>query len=284
MFISSVRWRAASVFITAGAVAAALLALPVPAGASTGTTEISPEQAGYTATGAQFQNIDARVFLRQPAQYAGEVGRYGQSVQLWSSGYVVVAGVSASTSGSAYTPYAEVFDPSGHELLASDPGAKWCDDHTFGCISKIGTFSADEGVFIDVYYDATRGFVHFEVADLYDELYMQASYKVGMGVSFTQARVGTEFGGSPWDGSYPYTPPAQRVKVASYTRVYLTSYSGHTATLWSWWVHHKLLANTGQQSGSDWVAIPDDLTDGGASFRTWFVPQSGQSPSQPTTP
>jgi len=53
---------------------------------------------------------------------------------------------------------------------------------------------------------------------------------------------------------------------------------------WSWWVHHKLLANTGQQSGSDWVAIPDDLTDGGASFRTWFVPQSGQSPKQPTVP
>ena len=47
---------------------------------------------------------------------------------------------------------------------------------------------------------------------------------------------------------------------------------------------HKLLANTGQQSGSDWVAIPDDLTDGGASFRTWFVPQSGQSPNQPTAP
>jgi hypothetical protein len=23
-----------------------------------------------------------------------------------------------------------------------------------------------------------------------------------------------------------------------------------------WWVHHKLLANTEQQSGSDWVAIP----------------------------
>jgi hypothetical protein len=64
----------------------------------------------------------------------------------------------------------------------------------------------------------------------------------------------------------------------------LTTYSGHTSTLWSWWVHHQMLANTGQQSGSDWVAIPDDLTDGGASFRTWFVPQSGQSPSQPTTP
>src|SRR5690349_8328669 len=71
MSISSMRWRAASVFITAGGVAAAVLALAVPAGASTGTTEISREQAGYTATGARFQNIDARVFLRQPAQHLG---------------------------------------------------------------------------------------------------------------------------------------------------------------------------------------------------------------------
>ena len=96
MSISSMRWRAASVFITAGAAAAAVLALAVPAGASTGTTEISPEQAGYTATGAQFQNINAPVFLRQHAQYAGEVATLGHSVQLWSSGLVVTVGVSAS--------------------------------------------------------------------------------------------------------------------------------------------------------------------------------------------
>ena len=56
----------------------------------------------------------------------------------------------------------------------------------------------------------------------------------------------------------------------------LTSYSGHTASLSSWWVHHKLLANTGQQSGSDWVAVPADLSNGGASFQTFFLPQSAQ--------
>jgi hypothetical protein len=66
--------------------------------------------------------------------------------------------------------------------------------------------------------------------------------------------------------------------------VALTSYSGHTATLWSWWVHHHLLANTGQQSGHDWVAVPTDLTSGGASFQTWFVPQSAQGRAQPVLP
>ena len=94
--------------------------------------------------------------------------------------------------------------------------------------------------------------------------------------SFTQARGGTDFGSSPWDGSYSYTPPAAYVKIAAYTNVSLTSYSGHTATLWSWWVHHQLLANTEQQSGSDWVAVPAGLSSGGASFQTFLLPQSAQ--------
>lgn len=101
------------------------------------------------------------------------------------------------------------------------------------------------------------------------------------GQSFTEARVGTEFGGSPWDGSYSYTPPARPAKAAVFSNVSLATYSQHVSTLQSWWTHHKLLADTGQQSGSDRVAIPTDLTSGGANFQTWFVPQSGQGPAQP---
>jgi hypothetical protein len=281
MSIGNMRWRAASALIAAGAAAAAVLGLAVPAGASTGTAQISPEQAGYAATGAQFKNVHTRVFLRQPGQYASEVGQYSHSVQLWSSGLVATLGLRASTSGSGYTPYAEVFDRSGHQLLASDPNAQWCDEHTFGCITTIGTFGSDEYVDMSISYDPARGFVHFDAYDEYDELYLKAYYQVGTGVSFTQARVGTEFGGSPWDGSYPYTPPAQYTKIAAYGNVGLITYSGHTSTLWSWWTHHKLLANTGQQSGADWVAVPTDLTSGGASFQTWFVPQSAQGRAQP---
>jgi hypothetical protein len=281
MSIGNMHRRVASALITAGAAAAAALALAVPAGASTGTAQISPEQAGYTATGGQFKNVHTRIFLRQPGQYAGEVGQYSHSVQLWSSGLVATLGLRASTSGSRYTPYAEVFDRSGHQLLASDPNAQWCDEHTFGCITTIGTFGPDEYLDMSISYDPARGFVHFGASDENDELYLTADYQVGTGVSFTQARVGTEFGGSPWDGSYSHTPPAQYTKIAAYTNVGLITYSGHTSTLWSWWTHHKLLANTGQQSGADWVAIPADLASGGASFQTWFVPQSAQGRAQP---
>ena len=65
--------------------------------------------------------------------------------------------------------------------------------------------------------------------------------------------------------------------LAAYTGVSLTSYSGHKADLTSWWVCHKLLA---QPSSRGLVAIPHGLTGGGASFQTWFVPQSGQSPTR----
>jgi hypothetical protein len=40
----------------------------------------------------------------------------------------------------------------------------------------------------------------------------------------------------------------------------------------------------GQQSGSDWIAVPADLSNGGASFQTWFVSQSAQGPAQPVLP
>ena len=42
-----------------------------------------------------------------------------------------------------------------------------------------------------------------------------------------------------------------------------------------------LLANTGQQSGSDRVAVPASLSAFGSSFSTYLVPQSGQGPDQP---
>ncbi len=279
MSISSLRWRAT---LALGAAAAAVLALAVPAGASTGTPAVSPEQAGYTATGAQFRHVSASVYLRNPAQYAGEVASFGHSVQLWASGLVVTIGLTASTSGSAYTPYATVYDRGTHQVIASNPNAQYCEPSGDCFYDRPFTFPSGSRLTLTINYLPEAGEVAmFESSDHgYD---FTSSYAL-TAQSFTQARVGTDFGSSPWDASYPHTPPASSVKVAAYNNVTLTSYNGHTATLWSWWVHHKLLANTGQQSGSDWVAVPAGLFNGGASFQTWFVPKSAQSSSQPAAP
>jgi len=93
--------------------------------------------------------------------------------------------------------------------------------------------------------------------------------------SFTKARIGTNFGTSPWDTAYTYAPPAKPVKSAVYTGIRLTSYSGHKDDLSSWWMHHKLLA----LADRNLVAFPDNLAGGGASFHTWFAPKSAQSSS-----
>lgn len=276
MSISSLRWRVSSALITAPVAAAAMLAPVVPAWASTGPREISPEQAGYTATGARFTHINATIYLRQPAQYASEVGQYSHSVQLWSSGLVVILGVTASTSGSRYVPYTRIFDRSSHQLIASNPGAQWCGPQGIKCTSTIGSYPAGHTVELSLTYDPEFGTLYIVTSDLIPPggKHFSVVY-TATGQSFTQARVGTEFGPDPWTPPSSYTPPAEATKIAVYSDVLLST-ARHSGTLWSTWVHHKLLANTEQQSGHDWVAIPHDLTNGGANFQTWFVPQSGQ--------
>lgn len=265
MSISSWRWR---LTLTLSAAAAAVVALAAPAGAVTGPRWTSPEMAGYVATSAQFKSINAIVYMRNPARYHGIVARFGHSIQLWSAGRVATVGLRASTSGDTYTPYAAIYDRTTHRVIASNPNHTGGGPWHFGVAMQLG-----------IWYRPATGQLEMGVADVtgFSGFSFTSSYPVGS-QSFTQARVGTEFGSSPWDTSYPYTPPATPVKAARYSAVSLVTYNGHTSTLWSWWVHHKLLA---EQSSSNWVAIPHNLYLDGLSFHTWFVPKSAQSSTQP---
>jgi hypothetical protein len=262
--------------------AAVVLAGPGVAGASTGPAEISPEQAGYTATGAQFDFVDALVYLRKPGQYGSEVASLADSVQLWSAGLVVTFGVRASTSGSGYTQYATIYDRGTHTVIASNPNAEFCDDNEDVCDLPAQPFDAGTQLDLSISYSPADG--NLEMTEVFSGGFSFVSSYTVTGQSFTQARIGTEFGTSPWDGSYSHTPPAKPVKLAAFSNAQLITYSGHSSSLWSWWVHHPLLANTGQQSGSDWVAAPTSLSTFGSSFSTYLVPQSGQSRSQPALP
>src|SRR5205814_509767 len=131
--------------------------LAAPAGAVTGRTEISPEQAGYTATGAQFKYVNATVYLRQPGQYSSEVAGFGHSVQLWSSGLVVTLGVTASTSGSGYTQYATIYDRSTHTVIASNPNAEFCDSNENDCNLPPRPFDAGIQLGLNISYSPADG-------------------------------------------------------------------------------------------------------------------------------
>ena len=268
--------------VMSAAIAVVVLAGSGVAGASTGPAEISPEQAGYTATGAQFKYIDGLVYLRKPGQYASEVASFGDSVQLWSADLVVTLGVTASTSGSGYTQYATIYDRSTHTVIAANPNAEFCDDNEDVCDLPPTPFDAGTQLGLSIDYSPADG--SLQMIEVFSGGFSFVSSYTVTGQSFTQARIGTQFGNSPWDGSYSHKPPANQVKVATYSNVQLITYSGHPSSLWSWWVHHPLLANTGQQSGSDWVAVPTSLSSFGSNFSTYLVPQSGQGPNQPVLP
>lgn len=269
MSISNLRWRVA---LALGAAAAAVTALAAPAGAVTGTTQTSAEQAGFTATGAQFKTVTTLIHLRDPREYAGIVARYGHSIQLWSANRVVTLNFTASTSGERYTPSATIYNRGTRQVIAFNPNAKhqhYRDETWYPGVG--GPYPWGDEISLTISYSPATGHLNMQAdEETYYDWTIVWSYELP-GQSFTTVRIGTNFGRSPWDASYSYTPPARSAAVARYQDVKLTSYSGHTATLTSWWVNHKLIA---KPSGRAQVAAPRNLYDSGATFRTFFTPKS----------
>jgi hypothetical protein len=265
---------------------AASLTMAGMASASIGTPRISPEESGYSATGARFKDVSASVYLRNPEQYASLVGGYAHSVQLWSSDLVIVLGVSGSTAIGAtagFSPAVRVYDRGSHALLASSANgtipAQWRPAASSSGPWAGQTFPIRMTVTERIRYDPASGDASFTATDAVGDRFT-ATYRAGEGQSFNQARIGTEFGTDPW--TVPaFTPPSDWTKIAIYNDARLVSYGGHAATLESWWVSHALEANTGAQSDTgDWVAIPSDLLNEGATFATAFVPGFAQRPMQ----
>ena len=254
----------------AGAAALAVTGLVGTASAATGRTVPTVEQAGYAATGAQFSSAQTSVYLRNPAQYASEIGGYGLSVQLWSTNLLVVLGVSDSTSSSPFSPAVAVFDPVTRALICSTAaaGAQQCPgtpvDWTNGSVS----YPTGHTVTLRAAYNKSLGTVHVVVRDVTAGTSSGFTYDASTGVSFNQARVGAEFGATPWSPP-TFNPPSAAVKLAAFTGSSLTTYSGHTATLVSWWTTSQVQM-TGL--GSVVLAAPSRLNSTGADFSVYLEP------------
>jgi len=278
MFTNILRRRGPAV-LAAGAAAAAVLARAVPAGGSTGARQTSPEQAGYTANHAQFKEIDGNIYLRDPRPYAGMVARYGHNIQLWSADRVVSLNLHRQHLRRVLHSLGHHLQRTTHQVIASDPNAEHRGYRVEEWSPGVGgTWHWDNPNYwtsLSISYSPATGHLKMTVEpgpDLQGEI--RWSYNLPR-QSFTKARIGTNFGTSPWDTAYTYAPPAKPVKSAVYTGIRLTSYSGHKDDLSSWWMHHKLLA----LADRNLVAFPDNLAGGGASFHTWFAPKSAQSSS-----
>ena len=92
-------------------------------------------------------------------------------------------------------------------------------------------------------------------------------YHVGTGVSFSQARVTADFGNTPFDSAGYTAAPSAAKPYLTWSRVGLTSYSGHRAGLVSWWTRSHL--DLVDAAGG---AVAGSLFNGGTAFRTVLTP------------
>lgn len=227
----------------------------------------TPEQAGYQLTGAQFAGIHGTVYLRNATQYAASVGGLGQSVQLWGGGKVYVLGLSNSTTSGPYSPAVAVFDATTHALICATANST-CPDVPASWLSGAANVPTGHTARLSAYYDHADGTIKFTVADVTAGTAHSFVYDAGLAISFTQARIGTEFGSDPWTAP-TFHAPATQEKTAAFTSAGIVNYKGRSYPLTGYWTT-AALSMTGAGSVTEADAGP--LSAGGAAFSTFLEP------------
>lgn len=267
------------------ALAAAGMAVVAAAGtatAGTGPVFHSPEQAGYAATGARFKVAEVRVKLPYASHFARELGRVGVSVQLWSAATVLDLRVSACTDASCHpggTPATRRYSVA-LRVFSRSTGALICTTRNSTCPSVPASwnnarFAPGRTVDVSLFYDHTNGFTDASVgipatntgADY-------ANYNPGAGINFRQARIGVEFGASPWS-KIPFRHPASETLLASFwvpsrpAEAELAPYRGNGGCFDSWWTSHRV---TMTAAGTSAVAEarPHGLSNHGCDFGVYL--------------
>jgi hypothetical protein len=250
--------------------AAAVLALPAVLGASAASAANGPviptkEEAGYQFTGAQFRYAQASVYLRNASQYSTSIGGLGQSVQFWGGGRVYVLGVSDTTSTSPWSPNVAVFNNSTHALICAASLGN-CPDQSGGFGST--SYPIGHTITESVFYSQSTGNLTLAVDDVTASSSASYTVNVGTGVSFTQVRIGTEFGNDPWSAP-SFTPPAAQTKLAAFSAGQLTNYKGTRFGFSGYFTTSRLIM-TGPGSVTEANAGPLNSTANG--FSTFLVP------------
>lgn len=247
--------------------------------ASTGTTTYTTEQAGYAATGANFKVGEYRVTLPNPAKYAKILGRIGFSVQLWSAGQVddllvyactdATCAAGGSGAASRYRLVFSVYNPTTHALVCTTTNnscpsvpAAWNSTHlTTGQVANLS-----------LAYPATA---NSTLSAAVNQL-TYSGYKPDTGggvISFSQARLSTDFGASPW-AAPSWRAPSARTELVSLGvpagppyEAELVTYSGSSGCLGaSHWTIHKVEMTHSGGSGSPVEITPESLSNAGCDF------------------
>jgi hypothetical protein len=261
------------------AASTAVLMVTGSAAASTGSAYYSPDQAGYVATGANFKFVGGTVRLPDASHFSRELGHVGVSVQLWDAATVFELRLSTCTDTSCQPggrPVSEKYQAAFREFSRST-GSLICSTTNGSCpgVPKAWTgsaarFAPGDRVSMGIFYDHTNGFTDIQVNNLdYANLFPSA------GLVFSQARIGAEFGTTPWS-KVAYHAPASETWLLTFAqsprKAEIATYSGHSTCLTSWWVHHKVRTTSDGTSGTRIEAGPHDLHNLGCNFAVYLEP------------
>ena len=177
-----------------------------------------------------------------------------------------VLGVSDTTSSSPWSPNVAVFNNSTHALICAASLAN-CPDQSGGFGST--SYATGHTITESIFYSQSTGDLTFRVDDVTASAFASYTVNVGTGVSFTQVRIGTEFGNDPWSTPASFSPPAAQTKLAAFSGGQLTNYKG-TKFGFSGYFTTAPLIMTGPGSVTEADAGPLNSTANG--FSTFLVP------------
>lgn len=260
-----------AIIISAIAAISGLAFLAGTASAATGSARYSPEEAGYAATGAHFRYVQTVVTLPNAAAFASEVSSYGLSVHLWSGNRVLVLKLKAGTAVSGpYKAVASAYDRTTHGLICTTDG-NTCPNVGAAWLDARNEFAAGDTVLISEFYNRTNGYDQFTVSDQTSGQSLGFRLADSTSELYGQARVGAEFGSTPW-AAVVYKAPALETRLVTFTTTRLTTYSGLKTSLSAPWTHSKIFMTADGTSTSPVEVAPHNLQNSGQNFGVFFEP------------
>jgi len=252
---------------------------PVAAVAGTGAPAYAKEQAGYSVTGRNFKETEVNVQLPDAGRLAASLGRLTLSVQLWSKTLVLDAGVTVCTDSSCRpggAPRSRLYRPVV-TVLRRATRAVVCSTMNSSCPGVPASFSRERfrpghRASMSIFYDHRADYLAVGVGSQAYYGYVPPS-----GTTFTQARIGTELGATPWSTISYHTPARQRwlgsfgVPVGPPYEAEFALGDGSAGCVASpRYTHHRVLM-TRSGSSATWVrAQPGGLSNLGCDFGVYL--------------
>jgi hypothetical protein len=242
--------------------------------AAVGAPVYSPEQAGYSVTGAKITSIQGTLALPVTSGFT-QVSGLGISVQMWNASEVFVFGLSdcaGSSCTSNYSPAVAVYDIATRGLVCSTANGSCPGTPASWLSGAANIFAQGDTTTVSAHYNLSTGAIVFQASDRSNGLGADYRYPGTTGLIFNQVRIGAEFGCSPWDatlcgGHYTSAGPQP---LASFSGVGLRTYAGKTGGLTSFGTAHKVIMTSGGTSTGTVEVTPSGPSSRGHAFSVSF--------------